>query len=120
MSAARMVPSRIRTSYSWPVRLSRTVRVSWDPVDPVAPVLLDVVAVSSVTSAPRSWCPARLSRGGRGQSGGRFDLQFSALVVTRVTYARNLRVWTSGDRFDLGPHAPVFLTVAAAHVRSST
>src|SRR4051794_23698415 len=35
MSAARMVPSAIGTSYSWPVRLSRTVRelAEWSGTD---------------------------------------------------------------------------------------
>jgi hypothetical protein len=42
------VPSTIGTSYSWPVRLSRTVSV-WFPL---SLLVLESVAVLSVTSAP--------------------------------------------------------------------
>src|SRR6476661_4298905 len=112
MSAALMVPSRIGTSYSWPVRLSRTVRLS-----PVV-LVLEAVAVLSVTSAPRSFCPGRRSVLGKGVAnvgGGRVQMVCQSRAIPR----QPMPVTPMGGnraRFDPDAGATVILTVAAAPV----
>jgi len=63
----------------------------WLRIAPLV-LVLEAVAVLSVTSAPRSFCPGRrsaLGEGGANVGGGRVQMGVSVLCDTPSTYARN-------------------------------